>query len=475
MVKFKILAVPFLVLTYVSALFAIDITIDHTVQYQKMVGFGGQCDNKTFYNGPAASLVTDVGVSVVRFDWSLSWDVLPQFAVSGVRTFVGSCWSPPANMKDNGTVEGGGHLLASKYEAFGDYAIQQLLKFKNQFGFELYALSPQNEPSVAVFYASCLYGDSSLIKVCRVIARKIDSAGLHTKLFLPDDIYVNWNCCNKPAFILPLIKDKELSKKVVALAFHNYESNGITPATMKASVLAGMYNDAHANGWELWQTEAAGAYGMDYAYGAIACLRYGKVSMFMKYGMIAETPGMIGDPNEYYVTAGQKTLTYYIGKCFSKFIRPGSIQLRSVPSDSATFCSFVTFIDPAARALIVTLATSGTAQNIALKGSNLPATLQKWVASSTVNCVNQGDVSSTSTINIPANSVVTLYGTGYNPPGFVVAALPQHTTHAAGIQNTRSAPIYDISGKRIATIGKNHKSGLGIVVKNGHAQLKIFP
>ena len=58
---------------------------------------------------------------------------------------IGSCWSAPADWKDNNAVNGGGHLLAAKYE---DWA-KRIAKYAKDNG--LYAMSIGNETD----FASC--------------------------------------------------------------------------------------------------------------------------------------------------------------------------------------------------------------------------------------------------------------------------------------------------------------------------------
>jgi hypothetical protein len=263
-------------------------------------------------------------------------------------------------------------------------------------------------------------------------------------------------------YFTPLNKDTSMHKMVGALAFHGYTSNGVTAAQMSATKLGLMYNYARSHGWELWQTENAGSMGVKYVSDVIACLRYGKVSMYLKYGLTGNSVGMVGSEEEFYYFQGNKTKTYYAAKTVSKFIRPGSIQLRSVSSDSAAFCNFVAFYDKAATALIVTLATGADAQTITLSGTNLPSTFQKWVTNASTNCVNQGNVSATA-IPLPANSAVTLYGTGYTPPATSV-----HTARVATTGRlNRSERAFAIDGRRIPESRSRVGAGRASVIVTG--------
>jgi O-glycosyl hydrolase len=443
---------------------ALTITVDPTQRYQRIVGFGGSPNSANPASTALVSdLVSDAGVSVMRDDWCNNLDALTPYWNAGCHTMVASCWSPPASMKDNGSTTNGGHLLASKYDAFGTYTVQQLTAFRNAHGGELYAISPQNEPAFVEFYNSCVYEGADLTEVTKVIGRKIREAGLHTKIFLPEDVYDNWS--NDGKYFGPLLQDSVATSYVSALAFHGYTANGITPAQMSAGQLGRMYTQAHSKGWELWQTENAGSKNLNYAYDVIACLRYGKVSMYMKFDIVAGNTGS----DEYYIAGSTKNLTYYVAKCINRFVRPGAVQIRSFSPDSATFSAFVAFHDSAASALTVTLATAATAQTVTLAGANLPTTLQKWVANASTNCVNQGNVAPSSAISVPANSVVTLYGMGYTPPATSVktpSSLVRSEQRAADRER-----VYDVGGRRVA-VRHGSAAGLAVVVRGRQAMLR---
>ncbi len=450
------------VLLVAVAVPAVTITIDHTTTYQTIVGFGGSVGNTP--SNLADILMNDGGVSVLRVDWCETTD--PNFgntktcydAATVKPVVVGSCWSPPASMKDNNNLNNGGHLKTTSYNAFGDYAIQKLQSFKSMYGTDLYALSPQNEPQFAVFYASCIYTGADLIQVMKLIGQKIEAAGLNTKIFLPEDMYEAW--ASSPYFP-PLMLDPSAQAYVDALAFHGYSADGVTPAQMNSGVLANMYRQTGSKGWELWQTENAGSMGMSYATDVIACLRYGKVSMYLKYGLVGDAPGMVGSLDEYYICQGQRTRTFYAAKTINKFITRGCVQLKSTSSDSAQFTAFVAFRDPAKNALAISMVTGSQAQSVQIAGSDLPSSFEKWVTNLSTDCVNQGSQPSSATFSIPANSVVTLYGTSYNPSTSV------HGTRRAAVLG-RGGPllhtrgVYRIDGRSLGVPGSTGYEGVVI-------------
>ncbi len=459
------------VLLTAAAGYAVTITIDHTTTYQTIVGFGGSVGGTP--SNLAGTLMNDGAVSVLRIDYcevtghDMSATKTCYDAATVKPVIVGSCWSPPAHMKDNGSLDNGGHLKPSMYDDFADYTVQKLQKFKDMYGVEMYALSPQNEPQFAVFYSSCVYEGADLIQVMKLIGQKIEAAGLTTKLFLPEDMYHAWS--GSP-FFPPLMQDPEAQSYVHALAFHGYTADGVSPAEMSAGNLSNMYRQTSSKGWELWQTENAGSMGMGYARDVIGCLRYGKLSMYLKYSLYGDSPGMVGSLDEYYICQGERTLTHYVAKTINTFITRGSVQLKSTSSDSTAFTSFVAFHDPAKHALAVTLVTGDQGQSIQLEGTDLPSECEVWVTNQSTNCENQGTVSSSGTFTIPANSVATLYGTGYDAPTGV------HARRGAAVYQPGASPgragLFTIDGRRFDAAASRQGSYHGVVIQGAEASAR---
>lgn len=446
---------------------AVTIAIDATTTYQTIVGFGGSVGGTP--SQYRSTLMNDGHVSVIRVDWcettgnDFSNTKGCYDAATEKPVVVGSCWSPPAAWKDNGSVNNGGSLLPSHYDDFADYTVQKLQQFRTMYGIEMYALSPQNEPRFAVYYASCVYEGADLIEVMKRTGQKIAAAGLTTKLFLPEDMYHSWG--GSP-FFPPLMQDAEAQSYVSALAFHGYTADGVTPAEMSAGQLSNMYKQTNSKGWQLWQTENAGSMGMGYARDVIGCLRYGKLSMYLKYDLYGDSPGMVGSLEEYYICQGERTTTHYAAKVIQQFIKPGSIQLKSTSSDSLDFTSFVAFHDPNANALAISMVTGGSSETVQLSGTNLPSEFEMWVTNESTNCVSQGTTPSSGTFTIPANSAVTLYGANYYPTG-----VKPNRGVAVNLRGELpgSPGVFTIDGRRLDAATPRQAVYKGVVVRDGMA------
>jgi O-glycosyl hydrolase len=200
-------------------------------------------------------------VSVVRYDWSgftgvtlsgskFLWD-------AGVRTFIGSCWSPPANMKSNSSTNNGGSLNTASYAAFVDWLVGKLNEFKQTTGGDLYAISIQNEPAFVEFYASCVYTAQQLRDVVKLVGQRFERDGIATKIFMPEEVFDQW--ASLRSFIGVACSDTSANKYIDALAFHGLGSDGISPSDLDATNLRALKALADRFGKRhVWNTEAGG-------------------------------------------------------------------------------------------------------------------------------------------------------------------------------------------------------------------------
>jgi glucuronoarabinoxylan endo-1,4-beta-xylanase len=97
----------------------------------------------------------------------------------GMNQFYAVPWSPPAWMKGTdayhlpGTVENGGHLLASHFGSFASYLRSYVYRYKAVYGFNIRWISVQNEPDLSTPYASCVYTNGEMNSVASLVADQI--------------------------------------------------------------------------------------------------------------------------------------------------------------------------------------------------------------------------------------------------------------------------------------------------------------
>lgn len=95
-------------------------------------------------------------------DFSLSRDekyIMPLlndiYRIKELKLFMAP-WSPPAYMKTNGQKNHGGQLKKDCYAAWAAYMCRYLLEYR-KLGYDVYAVSIQNEPNATQKWDSCVY------------------------------------------------------------------------------------------------------------------------------------------------------------------------------------------------------------------------------------------------------------------------------------------------------------------------------
>lgn len=73
--------------------------------------------------------------------------------------FVASTWSPPAFMKDNHHLFGGGKLLPQYRKLWADYLVKYVLSYQSH-GIPISYMTVQNEPNAKQIWESCIYSAS---------------------------------------------------------------------------------------------------------------------------------------------------------------------------------------------------------------------------------------------------------------------------------------------------------------------------
>ncbi|MGO4821974.1 MULTISPECIES: glycoside hydrolase family 30 protein [unclassified Flavobacterium] len=149
-------------------------------------------------------------------------DVIPVLkqiiAINSDIKIMGSPWSPPVWMKDNGSSKGGS-LLPQYYEVYANYFVKYILEMKAQ-GIIIDAITPQNEPlhpgNNPSMYMTALE-QADFVK--NNLGPAFQKAKLKTKIVTYD------HNCNKPEYPLTILKDSKAYPFVDGSAFHLYEGD----------------------------------------------------------------------------------------------------------------------------------------------------------------------------------------------------------------------------------------------------------
>jgi glucosylceramidase len=137
----------------------------------------------------------------------------------GKLTFFASPWSPPAFMKDNGSMLKGGKLKPEFYQAWANYYVKFVKAYQAE-GIPVWGLSVQNEPMATQRWESCIYtaeDERDFLK--NYLGPTLEKAGLGDKKIIVWDhnrdlIYQR---------VSTIFSDPDAAKYAWGIGFHWYE------------------------------------------------------------------------------------------------------------------------------------------------------------------------------------------------------------------------------------------------------------
>jgi glucosylceramidase len=128
---------------------------------------------------------------------------------------LGSPWSPPVWMKDNGSSKGGS-LKKEFYPAYAKYFVRYVQEMKKE-GITIDAITPQNEPLHPGNNPSLLMLAQDQAEFIRDhLGPKFKSAGITTKIIVYD------HNCDRPDYPITVLNDPGAKAFVDGSAFHLY-------------------------------------------------------------------------------------------------------------------------------------------------------------------------------------------------------------------------------------------------------------
>ncbi|MBK5195483.1 MAG: glucosylceramidase [Proteiniphilum sp.] len=250
------------------------ITLDPTVRYQSMDGFGAAITGSTCYNlmqmtpenrtkflKETFSNEEGMGYSYVRIsigcsDFSLSEYTccdtpgIENFALQNEETqyiipvlkeilsinpavkVLGSPWTPPRWMKVDNLTDlkpynswTSGQLNPAYYQDYATYFVKWIQAFQAQ-GISIYAVTPQNEPLNRGNSASLFMGWKEEQAFVRdALGPKFKLAALSTKIYAFDHNYNYDNLADQNDYPLNVYDDEAAAAFLTGAAYHNYGGN----------------------------------------------------------------------------------------------------------------------------------------------------------------------------------------------------------------------------------------------------------
>ncbi len=396
------------------------ITVDTTIKYQTMDGFGfaltgGSAyvinhmiasDKDALLKELFATDTTNIGISYLRISIGASdlsssvftyddipagqtdtalqyfsiaqeqYDLIPILkkilAINPSIKILGSPWTAPLWMKTNNSSVGG-NLNSQFYKTYANYFVKYIQAMKAE-GINIDAITPQNEPMNPYNNPSMeMQANEETDFIKGYLGPAFKNAGIQTKIIIFD------HNCSHPEYPLSILVDADAAQYIDGSAFHLYEGD--------ISALTQVHNGAPQKNvyfTEQW-VGAPSNFGADFNWG-ISNLVIGASRNWSK---VVLQWNLANDLNYGPHTAGGCTsclgavtigasvirnTAYYTIAHAAKFVRPGSVR---VSSNIAGSLQNVAFITPDGKKVLIVLnsGTSSQTFNISFKGKIVMPTL----------------------------------------------------------------------------------------------------
>jgi len=439
------------------------VTVQLADARQEMAGFGINNNWQPAMTDAEADAMFDqekgLGLSILRIGMnpngapynSGAWSDIEKATERGCRYVIGTLWSPPARMKTNNSITGGGHLRPEFYEEWADTIAAFPAQVKENTGVDLYAMSPQNETDFASCgldepcngnYDTTLFTGAEYAAFIKVVGPKLRTLNPPVKVIAPEAsewIHVWSNasgCCSEPGGLLssdPLDCGRDGS---ACSGFEGYDYGHAMyadPEAWAAFDILGthQYDTQVAEPWPadvpdrkpIWQTEMSGVKwwpeqgpsshienGVAVAGWIHNALTVGEASAWLWWWWKA-----LGATNEGLLNSdGSDTKRRYTFGNYSRFVRPGYTRVN-VTGEIPENVLLTAFKGPDGTVVVVAI-NRGTAQAtvpITIAGGTAPASMTPHVTSSADNLAAKPAVTVTAgvlTAALAGTSVTTFVG-----------------------------------------------------------------
>ena len=336
------------------------------VSYIRISIGASDLDAAVFSYDDLAAGQTDLSLS----NFSLSKDTVDLIpvlkkilAINPNLKIMGSPWSAPVWMKDNGSSIGGS-LKPEYYSVYAQYFVKYIQAMAAK-GINLHAITVQNEPqhggnNPSMVMSALQQGEF----VKNHLGPAFRNAGITTKIVVWD------HNCNNPNYPITIMDDPAAKAFVDGSAFHLYEGEIGAMSGVHAA-----HPDKNLYFTEQW-TGANGSFDGDLKWHMknviIGSMRnWSKVAL--EWNLASDptyqphTPGGCSECKGAVTISGSvasKNVSYYIVAHASKFVTPGSVRIES---STGSTVSNVVFIRPDGKKVMLVVNENGAAVNVNLK------------------------------------------------------------------------------------------------------------
>jgi len=270
-------------------------------------------------------------------------------AINPAIKILGSPWSPPVWMKDNGSSVGGS-LLPQYYNVYAQYLVKYIQQMKAE-GITIDAITPQNEPLNPANNPSLqMLASEQAIFIKSSLGPAFQEAGIKTKIIIYD------HNCDRPDYPLAILNDADANQFVDGSAFHLYNGN-----ISALSQLHNAFQDKNVYFTEQW-TSSEGNFGGDLKWHVKNVI----IGSMRNWSRTALEWNLANDPTfnphtpggctqcKGALTIGGASITrnvgYYIIAHASKFVPAGSVRIGSSSSGDLQSVAFKT---PAGKKVLI--------------------------------------------------------------------------------------------------------------------------
>ncbi len=336
------------------------------VSYIRISIGASDLDAAVFSYDDLAAGQTDLSLS----NFSLSKDTVDLIpvlkkilAINPNLKIMGSPWSAPVWMKDNGSSIGGS-LKPEYYSVYAQYFVKYIQAMAAK-GINLHAITVQNEPqhggnNPSMVMSALQQGEF----VKNHLGPAFRNAGITTKIVVWD------HNCNNPNYPITIMDDPAAKAFVDGSAFHLYEGEIGAMSGVHAA-----HPDKNLYFTEQW-TGANGSFDGDLKWHMKNVI----IGSMRNWSKVALEWNLASDPNYQPHTPGgcseckgavtisgsvaSKNVSYYIVAHASKFVTPGSVRIES---STGSTVSNVVFIRPDGKKVMLVVNENGAAVNVNLK------------------------------------------------------------------------------------------------------------
>ena len=362
-------------------------------------------------------------------------------------------WTPPASLKTSSTAQPyysgtcspasgycGGYLNPSNYAAYASYLEDFVSYFNANAGFDLYAISMQNEPDYAnVDYESCSWTAAQMDAWIGSLTAGGATNPLTAKLIMPESFQFIQAQSNTA------LEDPDAEPLIGIIGGHIY---GVSPAPYPLAVEDGKplwmtehaltpsgsqpaISDALALAEELHNSMVTGNYNA-YVWWWI----WDNPADDINYGLInSSTTSPV--PTYYGYALGQ----------FSKFIQPGYVMVNATDPISGVFDSAYM---GNGNLVIVAINSNTTATSFPVSiAGQIATSFTPYQTSATETMAQLSPVAVSNqafTYTLPAQSITTFVGTASTTPGFTLSPSASSVSVGQGKSATDTITVTSLNG-----------------------------